>query len=133
MASGSAIRWQQRFENYEDALRFLQDAVNQESHSDLEKAGIVQTFEFTFELAWKTVKDFLSHKGSAVKYPRDVLKEGFSTGLLRQGETWMEMLDSRNLMAHTYRTKDSEYVFEQITTKYVQVFDELRETLKSKI
>ena len=74
----SDIRWKQRFDNLQRA------------------------YEFTFELSWKTLKDFLAYNGIDAKLPRDVLKQAFATGLIRDGQLWIDMLKERNLMAHTY-------------------------------
>ena len=71
------IRWKQRFQNFEKALMHLKEAVEKKNLSDLEKAGTIQIYEFTFELAWKTVKDYLEEKEVVVKFPRDAIKEGF--------------------------------------------------------
>lgn len=79
------------------------------------------------------MKDFLNEKGVDVAYPRDVIKEGFRSGLVTDGETWMDMLDSRNLMSHTYRTKDSEFVFTQIINQYTGELDNFYKTLKEEL
>lgn len=71
------VRWKQRFQNYEKALHQLQCAVEKPILSDLEKAGLIQIYEFTFELAWKTIKDFLENKKIEVSFPRDTIKEAF--------------------------------------------------------
>lgn len=124
------IRWKQRYGNYKDALSFLRESAAKKHFSELEKAGIIQTFEFTFELAWKTIKDYLNEKGVNAIYPKDVIGEAFQSGLIKQGEVWMDMLDSRNLMSHTYQTKDADFVFNEIISNYVSELDELGNTLK---
>src|SRR6266446_5122145 len=85
-----------------EAFLFLQQALKEKEPSELERAGTIQAFEFTFELGWKTLKDFLEEKKVAVEFPRDVIKEAFGHQLIDDGETWMDMLDKRNLMSHTY-------------------------------
>jgi nucleotidyltransferase substrate binding protein (TIGR01987 family) len=75
--SDNEIRWKQRFQNFEKAIMHLQDAVKQLNLSELEKAGVIQFYEITFELAWKTVKDYLEDKNVEVKFPLDAIKEGF--------------------------------------------------------
>ena len=116
--SNKDIRWKQRFENFKKAQTFLKESLEKESLSKLEQAGIVQAFEFSFELAWKTLKDYLNEKGVEALYPRDVLKQAFKSGLIADGELWMDMLDSRNLMSHTYKETDSDFVFNEIKVKY---------------
>ena len=97
-----AIRWRQRFENLFKAYSLLSEAAQATDLSRLEQEGLIKRFEYTFELAWKTTKDYLEAKGVSVTYPRDVLKQAFQSGLVRDGEAWLEMLESRNTMAHTY-------------------------------
>lgn len=123
------IRWKQRYNNFKDALSFLNEAVNKKQLSELEKAGVVQSFEFTFELAWKTMKDYLNEKGVNVIYPKDVIKGAFQGDLITHGDIWMDMLDSRNLMSHTYHSADSEFVFNEIITKYADEMNTLLRTL----
>ena len=86
------IRWKQRFENYQKALTFLTNSLQKENLSELERAGIVQSFEFSFELAWKTMKDYLNEKGVEAMYPREVLKQAFKNEMVTDGEVWMDML-----------------------------------------
>jgi nucleotidyltransferase substrate binding protein (TIGR01987 family) len=86
-------RWKQRFANFSNAFKLLSEArENIKNLSALEKEGLVQRFESTFELAWKTLKDYLESKGVELKYPRDVIKESFRNELLDDGELWLEML-----------------------------------------
>ena len=118
----NGIRWKQRFQNFEKAIMLLQDAVKKTSLSDLEKAGVIQFYELTFELAWKTVKDYLEDKNVEVKFPRDAIKEGFLYEIINDGEIWLDMLQKRNLMSHTYDEKNANLAYNLITEQY---FDEL--------
>ncbi len=131
--SNKDIRWKQRFENFKKAQTFLKESLEKESLSKLEQAGIVQAFEFSFELAWKTLKDYLNHKGVEVLYPRDVLKEAFKTGLIADGELWMDMLDSRNLMSHTYKETDSDFVFSEIKVRYGKALTKMSQTFEKEL
>jgi len=90
------IRWKQRFHNFKNAFSFLSKAISLAAPSEIEEAGIVQAYEFTFELAWKTLKDYLEFNNIAVKFPRDVIKESFRYELIDNGEIWLDMLDKRN-------------------------------------
>ncbi|MCK5700074.1 MAG: nucleotidyltransferase substrate binding protein [Cyclobacteriaceae bacterium] len=118
------IRWRQRFQNYEKAFIQLSDAVSQlDQLSTLEKEGLVQRFEYTFELGWKTLKDFFESKNVEVKFTRDVIKESFKTELLDDGEIWLEMLEKRNLMSHTYDEVIFRSVLNDIESRY---FDQLK-------
>ena len=123
------IRWKQRFQNLEKAFFRLEDAVKTENPSDLEKAGIIQVYEFTFELAWKTVKDYLEENQISVKFPRDTIKEGFRYELLN-GEIWMDMLEKRNLMSHTYQEETAALAYQLIVSSYFEAIQEVYQKLK---
>lgn len=100
------IRWIQRFNNYKKALIQLKNAMDlmeKRELSKLEKQGVIQCFEFTHELAWKTLKDFLEDKGNIKIYgSKDATREAFQLGLIEDGEVWMQMIISRNLTSHAY-------------------------------
>ena len=114
-----AIRWKQRFQNFEKAFLQLKSAVvSLNSLSDLEKEGLVQRFEYTFELAWKTLKDYLESQDVEAKFPREVIKKGFQYEIVENGEVWMEMLEKRNLMAHTYDEQVFNEAVSQISNTY---------------
>lgn len=114
-------RWKQRFQNFNKAFLQFSDAVScVDKLSVLEKEGMVQRFEYTFELAWKTLKDFLEAKNVDAKYPRDVIKKAFEYEIIEDGETWLEMLEQRNLMAHTYSEEIFTKAVQMICGKYYQ-------------
>ena len=115
-------RWKQRFQNFEKAISLLQDAVSQNELSVLEQAGVIQTYEITFELAWKTLKDFLESNEVMAQFPRDVIKEAFKNKIIKAGEIWLDMLEKRNLMSHTYDEKNAGLALQLIVNSY---FDEL--------
>jgi nucleotidyltransferase substrate binding protein (TIGR01987 family) len=100
------IRWIQRFSNFDKAFAQLREAVllaEQRKLSKLEEQGLIQAFEFTHELAWNTLKDFLEDRGVSGLYgSKDATREAFKTGLIEHGEVWMDMIKSRNLTTHTY-------------------------------
>jgi nucleotidyltransferase substrate binding protein (TIGR01987 family) len=123
------IRWKQRFQNLEKAFLQLKEAVRMQQPTDLEKSGIIHIYEFTFELAWKTVKDYLEENLVAVKFPRDVIKEGFKHELL-DGEIWLDMLEKRNLMSHTYDEEIAERAYQLIRTSYFSAIWEVYLKLK---
>lgn len=125
------IRWKQRFQNFEKAILQLQEAVQKNNLSKLEKAGLIQVYEFTFELAWKTMKDFLEEKQVEVKYPRETIKESFSFQLIKNGDVWMDMLDKRNLMSHTYDDKTAELACRLIIDEYYQELYDVYTHLKN--
>lgn len=120
------IRWQQRLNNYEKALSQLTDAVElsrQRELSDLEKQGLIQAFEFTHELAWNTLKDFLEYKGQSGIYgSRDATRKAFELELIEDGDSWMQMIQNRNRSSHTYNQKVMQEIIEAILAAYHQQF-----------
>lgn len=114
------IRWKQRFENYNRALSQLEEAVmDVKNPSDLEKEGTIQRFEFTHELAWKVMKDYLEYEGIAgIVGSRSAVKEAFNKGLITDGEVWMNMLESRNKTVHTYQQEILEEEYLKIVDDY---------------
>lgn len=118
---GNDERWQLRYENFKKALSQLKEAVNQKNHSKLEIAGTIKTFEFSFELAWKTLKDFLEKEGFEIKTPRETIKQAFQLGFIENGQLWLEALDNRNLMSHAYDEEDSLKAFSLIKNSYLDL------------
>jgi nucleotidyltransferase substrate binding protein (TIGR01987 family) len=115
------MRWKQRFQNFQKAYEQLSDAVSRiDTLSVLEKEGMVQRFEYTFELAWKTLKDFLEAKNVDARYPREVIKKAFEYEILEDGWIWLEMLEQRNLMTHTYSEEIFAKAVQLICGKYYQ-------------
>jgi nucleotidyltransferase substrate binding protein (TIGR01987 family) len=113
------IRWKQRFQNLDKAFKQLKDAVSRHKElDDLSLEGLIQRFEYTFELSWKTLKDFLESKGENVRFTRDVIKKSFQLDIIDDGEVWLEMLEKRNIMAHTYNEKAFKESINQIVNKY---------------
>ncbi|MDH8679256.1 HI0074 family nucleotidyltransferase substrate-binding subunit [Fusibacter bizertensis] len=113
------IRWRQRFENFDKAFQQLTFAINLfDSLSILEKEGLIQRFEYTFELAWKTIKDYLEANDVNAKFPREVIKEGFHFEIIDDGDVWMDMLEKRNLLANTYDEGRFNFVTLKIKTEY---------------
>ncbi len=130
----SDIRWKQRFQNFEKAIGHLEEALQIENPDLLQKAGIIQFFEMSYELAWNTLKDYLEEQGfSDVKSPRGALKKAFEVGLIEDGHVWMDLLLDRNLTAHTYDEDKATEVEVLIHEKYFPVLASLYETLKKKI
>lgn len=125
------VRWKQRFQNFDRMVVLLREALEggAESLSPLEQEGTVQRFEVCFELAWKTLKDWLEAEGVDLDTatPRSILKAAYATGILQDGEVWMRMLQHRNLLSHTY----DRAVFEDSIRKIVQEFLPAVETLHS--
>lgn len=124
------IRWQQRFANYKKALLQLQDAVElseQRTLSKLEKQGVIQAFEFTHELAWNVLKDFLQDQGNQnIKGSKDTTREAFKVELIADGEQWMAMIQSRNISSHTYDERTADQLVNVIIKQYFPLFAALQ-------
>ncbi|HSM80272.1 MAG TPA: nucleotidyltransferase substrate binding protein [Nodosilinea sp.] len=125
-------RWVQRFSNFERTFLLLQDAIAVESPSLLERAGIIQFFELTFELAWKVMKDYEEAEGILAKTPREAIKQGFQIGLISHGHGWMNALQDRNLTTHTYNEATAIAVEASIRNDYFPLLAELYHVLKAK-
>ena len=91
------IRWKQRFENFNKSYTLLKKYSSGPIVTELEKAGIIQFFEMTFELGWKVLKDYLESEGYIVKTPRDTIKQAFQVGIIENGHVWIDALSNRNL------------------------------------
>lgn len=124
------IRWQQRFASYQKALLQLQGAVelsSQRALSPLEKQGVIQAFEFTHELAWNMLKDFLRDQGNqTIKGSKDATREAFKVELIGDGERWMAMIQSRNISSQTYEERTAERLVEVIIRDYYPLFVALK-------
>jgi nucleotidyltransferase substrate binding protein (TIGR01987 family) len=126
--SKADIRWIQRFDNFMRAFAQLADAAAQAKQrklSELEEQGLIQVFEFTHELAWNTLKDFLEARGTVVKLygSRDATREAFAAELIVNGEAWMKMIEHRNETSHTYNQRIAAAIVEAILTCYVTEFE----------
>lgn len=121
------IRWHQRLKNYNKALTQLNEAVaiaGDRALSKLEKQGLIQSFEFTHELAWKVMKDYFYYQGnSSIAGSRDAVREAFQANLINQGEVWMDMIVSRNKTSHTYDETTANEIVENILNKYISLFN----------
>ena len=115
------IRYKQRFANFKKAFLFLEEALKIENPSIIEKAGIIQFFEISFELAWKLMKDYLEFEGYNVKSPREAIKTAFSIELIDNGSIWLEALGDRNLSVHTYNESDADDIYEKIKEEYIKL------------
>lgn len=96
------IRWKQRYANFNKAMVQLTEFIEKPELNKFELQGLIQCFEYTFELAWKTAKDYLEAQGFDVKSPRQTIKTAFQIELIQNGHVWIDALEKRNLMAHTY-------------------------------
>ena len=131
------IRWEQRFDNYTRALHQLSLAVELAATrplSDLEKQGLIQGFEYTHELAWNVLKDYLEYQGVyGIIGSRGAVREAFRHGLIDQGEAWMAMIDKRNLTRHTYNLETANALGKDIIETYHPCFVALKNTMQGRL
>jgi nucleotidyltransferase substrate binding protein (TIGR01987 family) len=127
------VRWLQRFSNYRKALQQLGEGVDlarSRELSRLEKQGFIQGFEYTYELAWNLLRDYLRWQGStSVTGSRDAIREAFAAGLVDDGERWMQMLQDRNRTSHTYNEETAEEILKNILDHYHPLFSLLHDKM----
>lgn len=125
------IRWHQRLQSFRKAFSRLSDAdtlAGERELSQLEKQGLIQAFEFTHELAWNVLKDYLEAQGvQGVVGSRGATREAFKNGLIAAGEVWMEMIKSRNQTSHTYNEATANEITEAILARYHAEFQKFEE------
>ena len=130
------IRWKQRFQNFDRAFALLRQALEggPSRLSMLEKEGVIQRFEYSFELAWKTVKDFLEAGGLVIApvTPRQVLKDAFAAKVIADGQVWIDMLDHRNLLSDTYDSAVFEEAADAIAARYLPALEDLQRFFRTK-
>jgi len=123
------IRWKQRFSNYKKALSQLTMAVslaNTRTLSDLEQQGLIQSFEYTHELSWNLLRDYLRDQGlQNIHGSKDSVREAFTAGLITNGEIWMDMIRDRNRSSHTYNLETAVSIAEHILQRYQSQFLQL--------
>lgn len=128
------IRWKQRFQNFEKAMAHLAASLQVKDPDILQKAGIIQFFEMSYELAWNTLKDYLEEQGFVdVKSPRSAIKKAFEVGLIENGHHWMDLLIDRNLTSHVYDEMKATQVEHLIHQKYFPLLNTLHNTLKLRL
>ncbi len=124
------VRWRQRFQSFGKAfvqLSAAADLAKQRKLSDLEQQGLIQAFEFTHELAWNILKDFLESRGAINLYgSKDATREAFTKGLITNGDEWMAMIQARNRSSHTYNEKTAHEVAVAILSSFVSEFERFR-------
>ncbi len=127
-------RWRQRFQNLKNAYSQFEDALKEDTeHKPLMRSALIQNFEFTFELAWKTLKDRLEAGGIVAKLPRDTIQESFQAGFIKNGSAWIDMLQTRNELSHVYDEVFCVKAEKNIRTIYAKVLKEFFESFKQAI
>lgn len=133
MENQEDIRWLQRYDNYHKACRRLLEVTEDDqccTLSDLEQEGLVQRFEYTYELAWKVLQDLLKFKGyEFVSGPNGTLKMAFEDGLITDHDGWRHMSKARNILSHVYSEEEVANIVEQIFSEYSLLLKQLDEKL----
>ena len=130
--SAQDIRWIQRLNNFSKALGQLTNFIKKGELNELEKQGLIQSFEYNYELAWNTIKDFFEAQGETnINGSRDAFRLAFRRGLIEEGEIWMEMIGSRALTTHTYNEKTADEIVHAIKDVYYDEFVKLHMKLES--
>ena len=129
------IRWKQRFNNYLKAFQTLVEAVElarTRELSKLEEQGMIQSFEFTHELAWNVMKDYFEYQGNtAITGSRDAIREAFRRGLIADGEGWMATIASRNRSSHTYDESTATILADEIAKRYLPLFESFNQHMET--
>ncbi len=126
-------RYEERKEDYSKALERLVEAL-EEQETELNIDAVLHRFEFTFELAWKTMKDYLEYIGVIERTgsPREVIKSAFSFGIIENGEEWINMMLARNELSHLYDEETSRKIYYNIKEIYINLLKELKNKLEEK-
>jgi nucleotidyltransferase substrate binding protein (TIGR01987 family) len=151
MVKENDIRWEQRFSNYRKALKKLGEAINyikkdlNEKEIDIEyenaeeileeiiKEGLIQRFEYTYEMAWSVMKDYALYQGnSEISGSRDAIRFAFSSNLIANGELWMDMIKSRIKTSHTYNEETAEEIYIKILNDYYSLFLDFEQVMEGK-
>ena len=151
MGKEKDIRWEQRFSNYKKALKKLSEAINYikkdfgKKENDIEyenadkileeiiKEGLIQRFEYTYEMAWNVMKDYALYQGnSEISGSRDAIRFAFSSNLIVNGELWMDMIKSRIKTSHTYDEETAEEIYKKILNDYYSLFLDFEQVMEGK-
>ena len=123
MQSAPDVRWKQRFANYKKAFAQLEAFIRQEHLNKLEEQGLIKAFEYTYELAWNTMKDFLEYQGETdIPGSRDAIRKSFARGIIADGDIWVDMLQARNRTSHTYNEDTARDIVDSIRQDYFSAF-----------
>ena len=126
------IRWRQRFLSYQKAISQLAKFIEKGELNELEEQGLIQAFEYTHELAWKLMKDYLEYQGNKDIFgSRDATHAFFSLGLIEDGDGWMAMIKDRNQTSHTYNEDTAASIAADIRECFFDLFVTFRERMQS--
>jgi nucleotidyltransferase substrate binding protein (TIGR01987 family) len=130
MQNQEDIRWKQRFQNFQKALRQLEKFLAHQSLNEMEEQGLIQAFEYTYELSWNVIKDYLTYQGiTEITGSRDAFRTAFNRGLIENGAVWMSMIESRIKSSHTYNEDIAKEIIVELKNNYFKEFLNLEKTL----
>jgi nucleotidyltransferase substrate binding protein (TIGR01987 family) len=151
MISKKDIRWEQRFSSFVKALKKLSEAVEyvkkdfgekeneiefedtEEVLAEIIKEGLIQRFEYTYEMAWNVMKDYALYQGnSEIGGSRDAIRYAFSSNLITDGDMWMDMIKSRIKTSHTYNEETAQEIYQKIINEYHSAFLTFQEVMEGK-
>ena len=116
-----------KIEGYDNAIEKLNKSLEKDIKEDeLYLDAIIKRFEFSYELAWRLMKRFLSYEGVDAQSPRAVIREAFNNGLINNPNVWLDMLEKRNLSSHTYNQETAETIYKFIKEKYIKELNDLK-------
>lgn len=133
MSDQENIRWKQRYENFIRSFSLLQKSLTIYNPSDIERAGIIQFFEMTFELAWKLLRDYLLEEGFNPKSPRESIKLAAQINIITDGNKWLQALMDRNLTVHTYDESKAIEIEQKIRNDYFPLLVTLNTWIAKKL
>lgn len=124
----------EKLNDYKRASARLNEATKIEIEDDIVYDGVIQRFEFTFELSWKLMKMFLEYTGfTEIKSPRTTIREAFTFGLIEDGEQWIDMMVDRNKTSHLYDEKEAKLIYEKVKRNYSHLLSNLCDKMEEEI
>ena len=126
-------RWKQRFENFSRSFLLLEKYTENELKNELERAGVIQFFEISFELSWKVMKDYLEAEGLIVKSPRETIKTAVQIELIDNGQDWLDGLMMRNSTVHLYDEEAAGKAITEIVSTYIPIMKQLHDKLQKEV
>ena len=130
------IRWHERFDNFKLALANINetnDCIQQNGLNKIYTMALIQAFKIVFELAWKTMKDYLEYEGIKTDTPRQTIKTAFLRNLIPDGQIWIDMMEARNKTSHTYNESLAKSLTNEITDKFLPALNNLETIFAGKL
>lgn len=115
----------EKYEDFKTALRRLEEGISIQPDKDIIMDGVIQRFEFVFELSWKLMREYLKYTGLEINNPRNVIKYAYQNGIIEDSDKWLKMLSDRNMTSHLYNQKMAYEIYQNIKLEYVELFRKL--------